>query len=786
MLRHPPNLDFMNKLCFPALALCVCTLSASGAIPKNPDIEANVEKTLSRMTLDEKIGQMLELSIDVLGDWKNGEFFLDPQKLQEAIGTYKVGSVLNAPGGPTAQSPEKWVEIISQIQDLSMKEIGIPCIYGLDQNHGTTYTLGGTLFPQNINVGASFNPEIARKAAEITAYETRAANCPWTYSPTVDLTRDPRWSRVWENFGEDPLVNAVMGSSQIVGFQGDDPNDIGTKNVATSVKHYLGYGAPRTGKDRTPAYISPSDLREKYFEPFRACIEAGALTVMANSGSINARPVHANYELLTKWLKEDLDWDGMIVTDWADINNLFARECVAADKKEAIELAINAGIDMSMDPYDLQFCTLLKELVQEGRVSQERIDDAVRRILRLKYRLGLFDAPNTYPKDYPDFASSANKAVALNAAEESEVLLKNKGNILPLKKGVKILVTGPNANSMRCLNGGWSYSWQGHLTDRFAQEYNTLYEALADKFGKENVILEQGVTYPAEGAYYEENAPEIEKAVEAAKNVDVIVACVGENSYCETPGNLSDLKISENQSNLVKQLSTVGKPIVLVLNEGRPRIISDIEPLCDAVIDILLPGNYGADALANIIAGDANPSAKMPYTYPRHQAELTTYDYRVSEEVDKMEGAYDYDAVVSVQWPFGYGLSYTDFEFDNFKCSKNTFGHNDDLLFSIDVTNTGNVAGKEVVMLFSRDMVASLTPENRRLRAFEKVELAPGETKTVTLPIKASDLAFVDSDGKWLLEKGAFRMQAGNQVLDINCVENFRWDSPSLTMPTAR
>lgn len=762
------------------LFVAVCSMqSARTAIPKDPVIESKVEKTLSRMTLDEKIGQMLELSIDVLGEWRNGEFFLDPIKLKEAIGKYKVGSVLNAPGGPTAQTPEKWVEIIGTIQDLSMKEIGIPCIYGLDQNHGTTYTLGGTLFPQNINVGASFNPGIARQAAAITAYETRAANCPWTYSPTVDLTRDPRWSRVWENFGEDPLVNAVMGAEQIIGFQGEDPNNVGSKTVATSVKHYLGYGAPRTGKDRTPAYISPADLREKFFEPYRACIEAGALTIMVNSGSINGRPVHANNELLTKWIKEDMGWDGMIITDWADINNLYTREHVAKDKKEAIELAINAGIDMSMDPYDLRFCTLLKELVQEGRVSEERINDAVRRILRLKYRLGLFDTPNTYPSDYPSFGSEDHAKMAVKAAEESEVLLKNKGNILPLKKGVKILVTGPNANSMRCLNGGWSYSWQGHLTDRFAGKYNTIYEALVNKFGNKNVILEQGVTYPAEGAYHEENEPEIEKAVKAASGVDVIVACIGENSYCETPGNLSDLRLSANQIKLVESLSRTGKPIILILNEGRPRLISDIEPLADAVIDILLPGNFGGDALANILAGDANPSAKMPYTYPRHQAELTTYDYRVSEEVDKMEGAYDYDAVVSVQWPFGYGQSYTTFRFDNLKCTKNHFRHDDDLLFSIDVTNTGSKAGKEVVMLFSRDMVASLTPENRRLRAFEKIELLPGETKTVTLPIKASDLAFVDSDGKWVLEKGDFRMQAGNQVLDLTCDETFKWQTPN-------
>ena len=763
-----------------SITAAACSIQAAGvAIPSDPELEAAVERTLSKMTLDEKIGQMTELSIDVLGDWKNGEFFLDPQKLHQAIAVYKVGSVLNAPGGPTAQTPEKWEKIIGEIQQVSMKEIGIPCIYGLDQNHGTTYTLGGVLFPQNINVGASFNPALAREAAEITAYETRAANCPWTYSPTVDLTRDPRWSRVWENYGEDPLVNAIMGAQQVKGFQGENPNSIGKHNIATSVKHYLGYGAPRTGKDRTPAYISPSDLREKFFEPFRACIEAGALTVMVNSGSINGRPVHANNELLTKWLKEDLNWDGMIVTDWADINNLYTREYVAHDKKEAIEMAINAGIDMSMEPYDLNFCTLLKELVNEGRVSQERIDDAARRVLRLKYRLGLFDTPNTYPKDYADFACERHERTALQAAEESEILLKNNGGILPLKKGTKILVTGPNANSMRCLNGGWSYSWQGHLTDRFASKYNTIYEALANKFGNDNIVLEQGVTYPAEGAYNEENEPEIEKAVAAAANADVIVACIGENSYCETPGNLSDLAVSENQRNLVKALASTGKPLVLILNGGRPRIISDIEPLADAIVNVLLPGNFGGDALANILAGDANPSGTMPYTYPRHQAELTTYDYRVSEEMDKMEGAYDYDAVVSVQWPFGYGLSYTTFKYDNLRCSKSEFDVNDDLVFTIDVTNTGNCTGKEVVMLFSRDMVASLTPDNRRLRAFQKVELKPGETKTVTLPIKASDLAFVDYDGKWVLEKGQFRIQAGTGVMDITCKNTHKWSVPN-------
>ena len=757
---------------FAAMAACVGLASCGGnavepAIPVDPEIEKAVEKTLAGMTLEEKVGQMTEIAIDMLGHWEGDEWVMDVDKVENVIGKYKVGSILNTP--VVAQTPEKWQEIIGLVQEVSMREIGIPCVYGLDQNHGATYTLGATFFPQNINVGASFNPDLAYEAAKITAYETRASNCPWTYSPTLDMARDPRWPRVWENYGEDALVNAVMATSAVRGFQGDDPNHVGPYNIAVSAKHFMGYSQARTGKDRTPAYIPESELREKCFAPFKAAVEAGALTIMVNSASINGIPVHANKELLTGWLKEGLNWDGMIVTDWADINNLYTREAVAADKKEAIEIAINAGIDMTMEPYDVEFTTLLIELVNEGRVSMARIDDAVRRVLRLKYRLGLFETPNTLLENYPDFACEAFAQAALHAAEETEVLLKNANGILPLAKGQKILVTGPNANSMRCLNGGWSYTWQGHWADRYAGQYNTIYEAVCNKFGAKNVILEQGVTYVAEGSYEQENAPEIEKAVRAARNADVILACIGENSYCETPGNLTDLALSENQRNLVKALAKTGKPIVLILNEGRPRLINDIEPLADGIIDILLPSNYGGDALANILAGDVNPSAKLPYTYPRHQASLTTYDYKVSEETDTMQGAYDYNAVVSVQWPFGFGLSYTTFEYSNFQCSAQEFGADTDLVFTVDVTNTGKVAGKEVVMLYSRDMVASMVPENRRLRAFDKVEIQPGETVTVTLKIKGSDLAFVNNEGEWTLEPGDFRMQAGDQTLMITC-----------------
>ena len=756
--------------------LSACEIQAGNLrFSDNRELEKRVAQTLSRMTLEEKIGQMLQLNIGVLGEGSGDQFRLDEKKLHEAVAVYKVGSILNAPGS-MAMSPQRWREVIGRIQQVSMKEIGVPCLYGLDQNHGVTYTLGGTLFPQNINMGATLNPQLAEEAARITAYETRAASCPWTFSPTVDLSRDPRWPRVWENYGEDPLINSVMGSAAVRGFQGADPDNVDQYHIAACMKHYLGYGSPRTGKDRTPVYMPESELREKCFAPYKALVEAGALSVMVNSGSVNGIPVHASYRLITEWLKEGLHWDGMVVTDWADINNLFKREHVAVDKKDAIRIAINAGIDMSMDPYDLDFCTLLKQLVEEGKVSRERIDDAVRRVLRLKFRLGLFEHPTTGGgADYADFGSAQFAAVALKAAEESEVLLKNVGGVLPISKGKRILVCGPNANQMRCLNGGWSYTWQGHQTDRFAGSYHTIYEAVAETFGKENVVLEQGVTYVGEGRYDEERAETVAEAVKAARDVDIVLCCIGENSYTETPGNLSDLALSENQRNLVKALAETGKPLVLILNEGRPRLVNDIEPLAAAVVNIMLPGNYGADALARLLSGAANFSARLPYTYPRHQASLTTYDYRVSEEVDKMEGAYDYDAVVSVQWPFGYGLSYTKFEYANFRVDKSHFNADDTLTFTVDVKNTGSRAGREAVQLYSRDMVASMVPENRRLRGFKKTAvLEPGQSETVVLIIPASDLAFVAPDGHWLLEAGTFRMQTGKLTLEIQCDETRR------------
>ncbi len=764
--------------------VCCCPVWASAqatrpAIPRDAQLEAKVEKTLAKMTLDEKIGQMLELNLDIMGSYDaSGQWQLNETMLDTCLSKWKVGSILNAPG-TRAATVDQWQKWIRLIQKKSMKYIGIPDVYGLDHNHGVTYVQNGTLFPQPINLAASFNTELARTGAEICAYESRAANCPWVYNPVTDLGRDPRWSRIWESFGEDPIVNARMAEAEILGYQGSDPNHLGKYNVATSLKHYMAYGAPFTGKDRTPAYVAPNMLREKYFEPFKAAIQAGALTVMVNSSSINGVPVHASYEYLTKWLKQDLGWDGMIVTDWADINNLYTRERVAKDKKDAIRIAINAGIDMSMDPYSVEFCILLKELVNEGKVSQARIDDAVRRILRLKYRLGLFDQPNTGGKGYEKFGSEAHATTALRSAEETEVLLKNDG-ILPLAPGKKILLTGPNANQMRCLNGGWSYTWQGSKAEDLAEQYNTIYEALCNKYGKDNVILEQGVTYNEKGQYWEEHAPQIEKAVAAAGQADVIIACVGENSYCETPGNLNDLWLSENQRNLVKALAKTGKPIILILNEGRPRLIADIEPLATAVVDILLPGNYGGDALANLLAGDANFSAKLPYTYPKEINSLANYDYKVSEEVGTMSGAYNYDAKVSLQWPFGFGLSYTSFEYANLRVDKAHFTADDVLTVSVDVKNTGSRAGKEPVLLYSSDLVASIVPDNKRLRCFTKVSLEPGETKTVTFSLPAKDLAFVGADGRWTLEEGDFLLRVARLTAPTACTQTKVWDSPNI------
>ena len=757
------------------LAVVACTpkQTVAPAIPHDKDVEAKVEEVLKGMTLKEKAGQLVQLSIVVLED--DTHEAIDPVKLDRIIGEYKVGSILNVMHD-AAHSREHTAAMVRQIQEKSMEVLGIPCIYGLDMIHGASYLIEGSLYPQEINLGATFNREYARMMGEAMAYETRAAQVPWVFSPVMDLGRDPRWPRLWESWGEDPYLQAEMSRIETLALQGADPNHIDLEHVAVSLKHYMGYGVPLSGKDRTPAYIAENDLREKYFRPFKECFQAGALTSMVNSASINGIPTHANKLLLTGWAKEQLNWDGLLVTDWADIDNLFTRDHVAADKRAAVALGINAGIDMIMDPYDPECVNVIVDLAEKGEIPMSRIDDAVRRVLRLKVRLGLFDNP-TWDCEYPDFACERYAKESYAAAVESEVLLKNEG-VLPLKGTERILVTGPNANTLRALNGGWSYRWQGSA-DEFVPQYNTILEALQKRFSRVNYV--PGVEYvEIPMAWQYEKATGIQQAASAARAADVIICCVGENSYCETPGNMDDLNLSANQKNLVKALSATGKPIVLVLNEGRPRIIGDIEPLAKAIVDVMLPSNYGGDALAALLAGDENFSGKLPFTYSKHINALHTYDYKVSEHREVMEGSYNYDAVMDVQWPFGYGLSYTTFAFSDLTVDKTSFAAGDVLKVSVKVTNTGDRAGKEAVLLYSSDLVASLIPDVKRLRGFEKIELQPGETKTVSFELPASELAFVGADGKWRLEEGDFRLACSGLGVMVKCTETKVWDTPNI------
>lgn len=565
--------------------------SGAPAIPKDKAIENKVESVLKTLTLEEKAGQMVQLTSETFCT----DGLVDTAKVRHLVREYKIGSFLNMIGvssRPRAITAEQ----IKKIQDITMDELGIPMIYGLDMIHGATYLDDATFYPQEVNLAATFDRSYANMMGKVIAYESRAAMTPWVFSPVMDLSRNPCWPRVWESWGEDPYLQSEMSVAETVGAQGHDPNHIGLENVAVSIKHYLGYGATASGKDRTPAYVAPDDLREKYFRPFKDCMQAGALTLMVNSASINGVPVHASHEYLTEWAKEQLGWDGLAVTDWADINNLYTREHIAANRVEAVAAGINAGIDMIMDPYDPEVCKDIITAVNEKMIPMSRIDDAVRRVLRLKARLGLFENPVWNVDHYDKFACKGFQSNAYEAAVESMVLLKNEDNVLPIQAGKKILVTGPNANSMRTLNGGWSYTWQGDA-DNFASHHNTILEALKNVYGEKNVSYVAGVNYDMTPMMWDKEINiDIDAAVRAARNADIIVACIGENSYCETPGNINDLNLSSNQKELVKRLAKTGKPIVMVLNEGRPRIINDIEPLAKAVVDIMLPGNYGGDA----------------------------------------------------------------------------------------------------------------------------------------------------------------------------------------------
>ena len=750
--------------------------SGSSAIPEDKAVENKVESVLKKMTLEEKVGQMVQLTAGAFCT----DDLVDTAKVRHLVKEYKIGSFLNT-FGPTSRPRAVTAEQIKKIQDITMEELGIPMVYGLDMIHGATYLDDATFYPQEVNLAATFDRSYAEMMGKVIAYESRAAMTPWVFSPVMDLSRNPSWPRVWESWGEDPYLQSEMSVAEVIGAQGSDPNHIGLENVAVSIKHYLGYGAAASGKDRTPAYIAPDDLREKYFRPFKDCMQAGALTMMVNSASINSVPVHASHEYLTEWAKEQLKWDGMAVTDWADINNLYTREHIAADRKEAVALGINAGIDMIMDPYDPEVCKDIIAAVNEKMIPMSRIDDAVRRVLRLKVRLGLFENPVWDVDNYDKFACKEFRDNSYDAAVESMVLLKNEDNVLPISAGKKILVVGPNANSMRTLNGGWSYTWQGDA-DKFASQYNTIFEALQKVYGEKNVSYVAGVNYNmASRKWDKETDIDIDAAVRAARKADIIVACIGENTYCETPGNINDLNLSSNQKELVKSLAKTGKPIVMVLNEGRPRIINDIEPLAKAVVDIMLPGNYGGDALASLISGKENFSGRLPFTYSKYVNSLHTYDYKVSENVQTMDGLYNYDATMDVQWPFGAGLSYTSFEYSGLKSiSPVQFNADDMLTFEVTVKNTGSVKGKEAVLLFSSDIIASKVPDVKRLRQFTKVELNPGESKIVRLEIPAHELAFVGHDGKWRLEKGQFRIACGSESMMIDCTETKVWDTPNI------
>lgn len=767
------------KLLLSAFALFATMLSVAAqeiapAIAPDSKIERKVEKILKGMTLEEKVGQMAELGIDMFGNSVTGvaddkKFILKEDVLNAVAERFKFGSVLNAPG--KALTAEEWNVLIAKINEVSIKHTGLPTLYGIDAIHGATYTWASPLFPQEVNAAASFNRALVRQMAEMTAYEVRASNIAWTYSPTLDLGRKASWPRQWESFSEDAYLTSEMAREMVLGYQGDDPNHIDRYHIASCPKHYMAYGMTNSGQDRTPAYVSVAELREKHFAPFKAAIEAGALSIMVNSASVNGIPTHADYELLTVWLKEGLNWDGMIVTDWADIVNLYTREKIAVDYKDAIRLSINAGVDMSMIPYDVNFCPLLIELVNEGKVSMERIDDAVRRIIRMKLRLGLIERPNTYLKDYPKFQGEEIRNACYEAAAESITLLKNNGDILPLSADARILVAGPNADRMRPLCGGWSYSWQGDIVDRVLPDGTTFVDAIR-AIGGDNVSYVAGVEYATEGHFTRECNIDIEAAVEAAKDVEVVVLCIGENSYCETPGNINEMALSENQQQLAKALIATGKPVVLVLNEGRGRIISSFVDDTAAVLHTYLPGTEGARALADILYGRVNPSGKLPYTYQKYSNAMTTYDHKVSESVGTMEGAYDYNAVVSAQWAFGYGLSYTQFEYSNLRVvDGREFKAGDTIRIAVDVRNTGERSGKESVLLFINDDVASIVPDARRLRDFEKVDIAAGESVTVEFEVKAEELAMAANDAKWHLEEGTFTIQCGNLIERITCTE---------------
>ncbi len=736
--------------------------------------EKFVNDLISKMTLEEKVGQMTQINLTVIAKGPNRfsssfPMEIDDSRANKALVDFKVGSVLNTINN-TAQKPSVWFKNISKIQKIAMNNnrLGIPVIYGIDAIHGTTYTDGATMFPQQITTAASWNPENAYNMAQVCAYETRASSIPWNFSPVLDLGLDPRFPRQFETFGEDPLLVERFGVEMIKGYQGFDNNVSNKHKVAACMKHFVGYHATISGKDRTPAYIPDNVLSEYHIESFKKAIEAGAKTVMINSGLINGIPVHADYNLLINILRNKLGFQGVILTDWEDIRKLHDRDKVAKTQKEAVKIAINAGIDMSMVPYEYeQFFNDLVELVEDGEVSMKRIDDAVKRILELKFELDLFQNPVTNYEDYQDFGSKKHHQLAYKAASESITLLKNNNNILPIKGKPRILVAGPNGNNMRTLNGAWSYSWQGELTDKFAGDFNTIFEALANKYGKDNVKYVSGVSYKENGSYYDMVEDDINKAVSEANKSDYIVLCLGENTYTEKPGDLNDLNLHKLQIKLAKKLAETGKPIILILNIGRPRLITDIEPFMSAIVNIYLPGNFGGDALSDVFSGEVNPSGKLPYTYPAYPNSLIPYYFKPSEVQNNSQGAYNYVGEVNNLYDFGFGLSYSEFTYSNLEINNDQFNLDDSIKISVNVKNSGKIDGSETVQLYSSDIYASLTPDVKRLRDFDKIELKAGEMKTITFELPVSELAFANSDNQFVVESGKFKLSIDNLSKEI-------------------
>ena len=716
-------------------------------------MEGRIDEIVAEMTTEEKVGQMTQITLSHL--LKQGErgvqepFELDTARLKKALLEYHVGSILNC--GGHANSLEKWHEIISQIQTMATgrTRLGIPVLYGIDAIHGANYTQNATLFPQQIAQAATWNPEIVKEAASITAYETRASGIPWNFSPVLGLGREPVWARFWETFGEDVYLTRTLGRAMVKGYQGDQLTDDSTK-VAACMKHYLGYSVPNSGKDRTPAWIPERQLREYFLPPFEDAVDAGVQTAMVNSGEINGIPAHASSFVLEDLLKGELEFDGLVVSDWMDIRYLHTRHKVAATQKEAVKIAVNAGVDMSMVPDNYDFFDHLVTLVKEGEVREERIDEAVRRILRVKLQLGLFEKPVTHYSSYPKFASEAFSRANLRAAEEAITLLKNRGDHLPLDKDSRVLVTGPAAHSMTALNGGWSYTWQGRQTDRYIEEHHSLLEAVQQKIGEGNVLYAPGSGFQQER--------DIEGAAGMARDADHILLCLGEDAYCETPGNINDLNLPEAQQKLARRMAQTGKPVTLVLVEGRPRLISPFESAMDAVVMGYLPGNRGGDAIANVLFGDVNPSGKLPFSYPRHPNALETYDHKNTQQI----GQSDHTAY-NPQYPFGHGLSYTRFEYSGLQLSDTTMTPEGTIRVEVTVTNAGERKGKETVMMFLRDHYASVTPSVKRLKGFEKIELEPGQSRRVEFEIQPEDLMFVGPNNQWILENGEYSVMISDQ-----------------------